>query len=214
LFCKLDVFEGPTLPQPLPRRVGDRTARPALMAAVLLCVVLTGCQTTRSTRLTIGDLNHVVAEMEAKLLASDFVQDRGPDSPRAIIVINKVQNLTDDVISPGEQWMMMARVRAKLAGSQLRRIKNITFQIAPERFELLRQSGFDGDLGPTDPPTHAMTAAFRSATRTVVDPKTGFANRREDYFYIEYAIQDLQTRDIVWTDKVEFKREAKGLVID
>jgi len=182
-------------------------------SAVVLCCVLTGCAAPQSTRLTVGDLNYVVAEIDGQLADSDFITERTTDSEPARVMINKVLNLTGDVITPAEQWMLMARVRDRLARSATLRRKNVTFQIEPEQHDLVRDSGFDGDLGPTDPPTHVMSAVFRSSTRSAVD-RQDLTDRRLDYYFLEYRMVRVFDNQLVWTGQVEFKREALGLTID
>ncbi len=163
--------------------------------------------------MTLGDFEHAANELRAQLLNSDFLADRGPNSEPIRVVIRKVENLTSDVIPPAEQWMFMARIRSGLSVDALRDRRNITFLIPPERHKLVRKAGFEGGLGPSKPPTHAMTATFRSSTRTKRGEKRQ-VRRRQDYYYLECAIKELDSREIEWTGTVEFKREATGLAID
>lgn len=196
---------------------GGRGVTYWLCAAACVIGCLSGCRTAdRTTRLQIGDLNKTVQQMAASLARSDFLADRSPSSPRAVIVINKVRNLTSDIIPEGEQWMLVARVRAALPMRGLEREKNIVFVITPDRARLLHDVGFDdvGDTRLAITPTHVMSATFRSATRTAVDVQVGFADGRTDFYFHEYAIDHIESRETVWTDRFEFKREATGLVID
>lgn len=183
---------------------------------VVMLVALAGCSAPpRSTRLTIGDLNEATTRMTTSLAMSDLIRDRGPDSPRMVIVINKVENLTTDLIPVAEQWMMIARLRGAMPIQELSRNKNILFQIDPRRHRLLRDAGYEEDFGPTIEPTHVMTATFRSSRREVRDPaKGGHVVRVADLYALEYSITDLVTRQLQWTDRFEFQREAVGLRID
>lgn len=182
------------------------------MAAVLL----TCCAgpAPRSTRLTAADLTDVVEKMRTSLAASDFLAARDSGSERVVIVINRVENLTSDVLSRAEQWMLVARVRAALPIQRLARQKNVALQIAPERHAMLKDAGFTGDLGPEDAPTHVLGATYRSARRAARGTATHMTDRRAEYYYFEYRITDLRRRDVVWTDSFEIKREAVGLAID
>mgnify|MGYP006969559901 CR=1 FL=1 len=54
----------------------------------------------------------------------------------------------------------------------------------------------------------------RWTARTVREGDAGPINRRLEYYYLEYEITDVQGRELVWTDKFEFKREAVGVQID
>lgn len=178
------------------------------MILLVLVAVAGSCVTSgaRSTRLTDRDLIDAVQHMQSSLAKSDFFAQRSPNSAPAAIVINRVENLTSDVISRAEQWELVAQLRAALPIQRLAERKNITFLIAPRQHVILRQAGFLGDLGPTTPATHVMSATFRSTRRAGLS--------RADYYYLEYRITDRRTRQVVWTDSFEIKREVVGLVID
>lgn len=186
----------------------------ALLAASAATVVLAGCHKPQSTRLSLGDLNALVAQMASRLAGSDFLRDRTSQSPPITVVINKVENLTYDVIPPAEQWMLMARVRASLPIQTVGRQKNVFFQITPERVAALREMGFEVDQEPAPPATHLMTATFRSSERIGGGKAGEPANVREDYYYLEYRIVELASGRVVWSDAFEFKRQAKGRLID
>ena len=187
--------------------------RAAACVAVLVMMIGCGSTQTRSTRLTTSDFDVTTQEMVASLARSDFLADRRAKSPRMIIVINRVQNLTTDVITLSEQWMFVAKVAHSLPIQEMSRHKNIVFQITPERHALLREAGFDRELTAAPSPTHVMTATFQSARRAARD-SDAMTNLRSDLYNMEYSITDLRSRDIAWTDKFEFKREAAGLLID
>ncbi len=185
---------------------------------LVLCfyVFLISCASPRqSTRLTIDDLNEVTGRMTRSLGASRLLAERGPDSPRMVIVINKVENLTTDLIPPAEQWMLMARLRGAMPIGELSERKNIVFQVEPERWQLVRDAGFDGSLGETHRPTHVMSATVRSARREArSDREHGAVVAVTDYYLLQYELIDLHTRQIEWTDEFEFKRQARGVRID
>ena len=97
---------------------------------------------------------------------------------------------------------------------QLSKNKNIHFLIPPERKPLLDSAGYTGPLDTSEPtPTATLTATFRASPRTVRDSNDN-VNSREDYYYLEYRLFDINSREVLWTDKFEFKRQAKGLAID
>jgi hypothetical protein len=58
-----------------------------------------------------------------------------------------------------------------------------------------------------------MKAVFRSATRAGADAR-GMTDIRGDYYLMEFMITSLDDSQFAWSDVVEFKREARGLVID
>jgi len=191
---------------------GIRWAAGAAAAGAVLW--LAGCRQAESTRLRFDDLDAMVAAMASSLAGSDFLRDRTPQSPPIVVVINKVENLTYDVIPPAEEWMLMARVRASLPIQTVGQQKNVVFQITPERVAALRETGFEVDSQPAPPATHLMAATFRSAERITGTKEGEPANRREDYYYLEYRIVELASGQMVWSDAFEFKRQAKGRLID
>lgn len=183
----------------------------------MMVACLAGCQAGgETTELRHDDLNVATTEMAASLAASDFLAGRGPDSPPIVITINKVENLTSDIIPPAEQWMLMARLPGSMPIRQLSRDKNVRFQIPPERRKLLADA--DVRLTPEQEqdyvPTHVMKAVYRSSTRTARDKGDGHIDRRQDYYTLAYQITDTRGRNIEWEDSFEFKREAAGLIID
>lgn len=182
----------------------------ALGGIVMIC----GCHKPQSTRLSLGDLNVLTAQMASSLAGSDFLRNRTPQSAPITVVVNKVENLTYDVIPPAEQWMLMVRVRASLPIQTVGQQKNVFFQITPERVAALREMGFEVDEQPAPPATHLMTATFRSSERISGPEKSEPADLREDYYYLEYRIVELASGQLVWSDAFEFKREAKGRLID
>ncbi len=192
------------------RRSGRWFVPCAMLMALAAC---NAPKAPQSTRLTLEDFDHTVTEVTQQLLTSDFLTPRNGESPRVVITINQVRNLTSDVISPAEQWSVMGRVRSGLSVNAMRQ-KNVVFQITPERHELLRHAGFDTDkIGPANPPTHVMSGVFRSSTRAATGDKK-LVDARTDLYFLEFTIESIQDRHTVWTGGVEFKREAAGLAID
>ena len=198
-------------------RMSSRSGWRCLCIVSLAALLLPGCATTpkaeKTTRLQEADFDYTVGEMAADLAASDLLTARTPQSPQMRIVTRKVQNLSSDVIQSSALWTLVARVQHAMPMVSLANNRNIVFQIGPEQVDALRREGFDMTLAPEDRPTHTMNAVYRSATRSS-DQKDGYADLRKDYYYLEYRIIDLDTREMVWTGAVEFAREASGLVID
>lgn len=177
---------------------------------------LAGCQDSkqlmRTTTIQQDDFDVATAEMAQSLAQSAFLNDRAPDSQRYTVVINKVFNRTSDVIRSSEQWMLMSRVAASLDRSILRRERNIVFQVPPEHGALVEGSpevqNVDRPI-----PTHVMSAEFRSAGRAGRN-KQGYIDVQASSYLLEYKITEIKSRELVWSDKFEFKREASGLLID
>ena len=185
----------------------------ALSAPIVMCCAV-GCHSTpQSTRLRLDDFNVTVQRMAESLVRSEFFTNRGPASEPVYITINKVLNLTSDIIPEAEQWMLMARVQGALSKPELAR-KNVYFQITPEQHARLRAAGFEGDLGDLPRTTHVLRAVFMSARRGERDDSHGYVTGRQDYYYLEYAILELDTRRVAWSETFEFKRQAAGLAVD
>jgi len=148
------------------------------------------------------------AELAAKLRASDLMLNRGSDSSKMIVAITKTENLTTDLISAGEQWYIITRIRDSLPISVLREQKNFVFVIPQEHLRSGRDKGNfpEGFAGSRDP-THEMTATFRSSRRAA-------GLNRTDAYECEFRLTDLSTRELVWTNVVAFKRVAVGRSYD
>ena len=124
------------------------------------------------------------------------------------IAISKVQNLSSDLISESEEWMLMERVRSSLPIVELGKQRNLVFVIPAEHLRGGQARGnLDADFARNRKPTHEMDATFHSATR--------FKGRdRTDAYLVEYRITDLASGALVWDETFEFKRVAKGLSYD
>lgn len=183
-----------------------------LVAVISLVAVLAmgGCATAqaKTTSLSMSDLEATCAEIASKLRGSDFLKDRGSDSPRMVVAINKVENLTSDVIPSGEQWWLMQRVRDSIGVQTLSRERNVRFVI-PAKFlrEAQRKGTLAEDAAMERSPTHEMTATFRTATRTAKLDRT-------DAYLCEYRITDLSDGSLEWAETFEFKRTAFGRSYD
>lgn len=186
----------------------DTWRRVGLVVAV---VFAHGCATAqRTTRITVNDLEAISHAMAASLAASDALGDRNRDSPVWIVSIDKVQNLSSDVMTESEQWSVIARLRSSLPIQALWDQKNVRFVIPVDRLESLRHA-HGGDwgqgFGTQRRPTHQMAATFRSITRAG-------AENRTDLYFCEFQILDLVTGEPVWSDKFEYKRAAAGHILD
>jgi hypothetical protein len=184
-----------------------------LVAVVTLAGVIAGgpggCATPRqSTSLSVDDIEETARELAAKLSGSDLLLGRNAESPKMVIAIQKVQNLSTDLIPEPQQWYIMAKIRDSQSIMALRRLRNVAFVIPAEH---LRGTGMDRetdqDLGAGRRPTHEMTATFRSATRAS-------GRNRTDVYLCECRVTSLETGELAWTDTVEFKKSAFGKAYD
>lgn len=185
-------------------------ARAAAVVAIVAAAIPAGpagCASApggrSSTRLTADDLHEIASQMASRLRASEFLAGRGPDSEPMTIAIQRLTNLSSDVIPVGEQWWLMERVRAALPIVALGRERAIAFVIPAERAADLRMAGHEPAILSERAPTHTMDAVFRSVTRSGGDHRT-------DLYMCEYRITDLATGELAWADSFEFKRAAFG----
>lgn len=173
-----------------------------------------GCASSsvdRSTRLTPEDLIEISDRFAAQLADSDLLVGRTPESDPWLISIQKVTNLTRDVMTDSERWLVMQHLRASMPVLALRQQRNIRFVLSAEGSESLRRAGL-ADQWP-EPPldqrqvTHTMTATFRAVVR---QDALGAA---ETYF-CEFEIFELGNREPVWVDSVLIRRQASGHIWD
>jgi hypothetical protein len=174
--------------------------------------VMVGCASQpKSTVISADDAQFVVTKTAEKLKTSAFLADRKSDSPPITITLEKVENLTSDVISEAEQWKFLMEIQGSLDVVKVANSKNIHFQVTPERLAKLRSQGWTKAGSAYQPPTHVMSAVFHSAARAGQD-KEGLVTDRVDQYFLEYSIVELKTGAVAWSDSVEFKKEAIGRV--
>lgn len=170
-----------------------------------------GCATTQrgSTRLTTEDVKEMAEQMAASMTASDFLRERGPGSPRMVVALDHIENLSSDVVPVSEQWYLMERIRASTPLASLGTQRNIAFVIPAEQMNQLRdRGGAEAALfGAGRAPTHAMQGVLRSVTRSA-------GINRTDLYSFEVRVIALDSGDLVWSDSFELKRAAVGRQYD
>lgn len=180
----------------------------------MLCLAMAGglggCagSPARSTRLTDTDLTEFSHEMALRLRESDWMRERDERSQRMVVTINKVENLTTDLLSRGEQWAFVARVRSAEALVGLGRQKNFAVVMPVEHLQEGKDRGnLPEDFAANRAPTHEMSATLRSATRSG-------GGQRTDVYLCEFRATRLADGVLEWTDTFEIKRAAVGLSYD
>ncbi|MEX0654327.1 MAG: hypothetical protein WD534_00720 [Phycisphaeraceae bacterium] len=184
----------------------------ASTALLTLALLLTACAAPpRSTRMTVDDFDAMAAAMAASLARSEAIAERGPDSKPWVIVIERVRNLSMDVMTQSEQWAVVARLRSAIPLQTLSHDRNVRFVMAPERVAAMRAEDpteFDERFAADRlTPTHTMTATFRSIPRA-------YDRGRTDFYYCEFEILEHATGEPVWHDRFEYKRQAFGHLWD
>jgi len=184
---------------------------------VLFCVLglayaqaLGGCATPpRSSRLTVEDFQEVAAAMAQSLRQSEAINDRTLTSDPWMISIDKIQNLTNDIIPISEQWAVMGMLRSSFQMTELWDLHRVAFVIPPEKAQRLRNE-LQNDpiqLSNDRQVTHTLIATFRSITRATED-------HRSDYYYLEFELLPIEGGQPVWIDRFEIKRQAFGSLLD
>ena len=177
-----------------------------------LGVAALGCAAAppRSTRLTIGDFELLAAQMSTSLAASPLLRERGPTSEPMVITINRVENLSMDLIPRREQWALMSKVRSSAALVELGRARAFRV-VLPAEFAALAGEPAEAARGQGvyagRAPTHEIAATIRSATRSD-------GRNRTDVYLLDMRLTALATGELQWTDTFELKRWATGLSFD
>lgn len=184
-------------------QIAPRGLLASMLCVLASCLCACGSGAPKSSRLEVGDIEHTAKELAAKLSESDFLRGRSADSPRVVIAITRVENLSADVIPEADRWYLMARVRDSQGVQELRRLRNVVF-ILPGAYE---RSNSADDPPAERRPTHEMLATLHSATRTAGKDRT-------DAYLCEMRITSLDTGEIVWSGLVEFKKTAFGKSYD
>ncbi len=158
----------------------------------------------QSTAITSEDLREITTEIAERLKASDFLRERTLESPPLTITLRKVINYTSDVLREGDRWYLMYRVLDSFEIRTLSQEKNIRIVIPVERLAELRANVPDAEqAAAARQPTHTMEAIFRSVTAAA-------GKARTDAYYCQYRVTELDTGEVVWSDRFEFKRAAVG----
>ena len=174
---------------------------------------MASCATApKSSRMTTEDFTEMSEAMAQSLAQSDALGNRTPASEPWVISIDRVQNLTKDIITESERWYVIQRLRSSLPIRAMSQQKNIVFVIPRERLDAIRNNpnidvSDDPNFGIQRTPTHQMTAKFIGSERAI-------ALTRTDTYYCEFEIMNLATGVPEWTDRFEYKRQAHGHIWD
>lgn len=178
--------------------------------AVAAIAVIASCTSRppQSTRLTLSDFDHGSAQVSQRLMESSMLAERSAASEPMVIAIQRVTNLTSDLIPQAEQWQWVQRLRAQLINSGLARDRAVFFVVPREQEQQAKADGtIEPDAFAGRDPTHEMTATFLSATRA-----SGM-DRTESYL-CEFRITSIGSGELVWNDTLEIKRIARGRSYD
>ncbi len=169
------------------------------MIALLLLHGAIGCGGPRlhdTTMLTSVDVVEMTDQMVASLAASGLMEGRTEDSPPMVITMDRVANRTEHIMSPGERWGVINRLRALLMQTDLRSERHLIFVMPTQAWEALEVV----DQAPPHrlKPTHALRATFRSDTQSSIRART-------DAYLCAFQMLDLGDGALVWEDAFEVK---------
>lgn len=191
-----------------------RPMKPAApVAAAFLCAVtLASCRADQSntTRFSVEDFEEMGAKMAKSLQACRAIQERTPTDAPWTVSVQKVTNLSSDILTPGEQWFAVKKVQASAPIQKMWDSHRIRFVLNADEAAL--QTGrhpeeFDANFSKDRKVTHVITATYRSATRNQADART-------DLYVCIFEMKDLKTGQSVWSDEFTIKRQAFGSLRD
>ncbi|QDU70240.1 hypothetical protein [Mucisphaera calidilacus] len=195
---------------PAPQTQTPRPQRTASALVLALLLLLPACSgPPQTTRTETDDFIVMSEQIAAAMLNSEAIAERRPDSEPWVVVADRFENLSSEVITPAEQKSIVRRIIAAAPLDQLSQQKNITFVITWQETQGLSEpttAGVSG-LAAARNPTHTLTVTFRSATRAQ-------AKSRTDAYFIEYELTDLRDGTRVWQGDVGYKRAARGHIWD
>ncbi len=174
-------------------------------AAAGVVLIATGCSApARTSRLTVADMEEVSVAMSQSLLQSETIRSRTRESAPWVVAMNRVENLSSDVITVSERWSMMQGLQNELSLSALANERNLTFVIAAEHLRHLQeQKDIDPGFGSGRAPTHQLGATIRSITRQA-------DLHRTDAYIVEFRMTDIDSGQQVWSGEYPIKRAAFG----
>ncbi len=181
-----------------------------LGSACALIVGLAGCAGSGggSSRLDNEDFIEFAASAGESLRASQQVRERNEGSEAWFVALTDPVNLSSDVISEGERWSIMERLKDSMPLASLRAERNISFVIPREVADRLEGIESDWQLAMGDrAPSHTLEATIRSVTRRAHE-------QRADLYSFQMSIVDVSSGEVVWSDDLLLKRAAVGRAWD
>lgn len=194
----------------IPKGRRARGQAPAAFLCLGAMLLLTGCgggPKAKTTFLNSVDLVAMTDHMAESFAADPSLNKRTSQSPPWVISIDRVHNLTNQIMPEREKWLYIARLRAQLQQSEIVRDRNMIWIIPPERWPMVQEELGDAPPELRRTPTHEMTAEFGALTNTS-------GKGRSDAYLCEYQLMALGDGAIVWSDKWEVKRAATGKTYD
>jgi PBP1b-binding outer membrane lipoprotein LpoB len=182
---------------------------PFLLAAasfLISCEPNTAVSHGHNTALDSVDLVEMTQKMTDAILSNPSVQADVAQKGRLKVVIEPVENkMVGEILPRGAKEAFIARLRAQL---QERAPEKFIWIINRDAWHALRNREIDAGPDPMGlQPEYALTATFSSITDET-------SNRRSSYYLCVYHLTNIQSRQLVWTDKFEVKKTAVKEFLD
>jgi hypothetical protein len=177
-------------------------------SVLLILLNFTACASPQSTRLQVSDFDELSDRMAESLAGSGAITQRTAADEPWWVSMQRVENLSTDVMTPGEQWAIVQRVRSAQPLQVLWDRHQIRFLESPEDVVAARALADPRDPYAADRrSTHVLTGTLRSITRAQQRDRT-------ELYDLQMRLVDLATGEDVWSDNFSIKREARGLLWD
>lgn len=150
-----------------------------------------------TTELRSEDLVRMSDELTESLATSPAILARDPEDSPWIISLQRVRNETSHLMSDDRAWLVMTRLRSRLAQSAMPAERAIRFVLPPEEWNRYDSTSLPGDARRLDP-THTLTATFYSDT-------TSSMKYRADAYLCAFQLTNLSTGQIIWEDDYEVR---------
>ena len=176
-----------------------------------LALLLAGCtgatQSGHNTLLDSVDLVQMTDQMARSILADPRVEQAiGAEGKLRVVVQPVVNQMTATILPRGQTEAFTARVRALLSQHAP---DKFTWVLNKAEFYELRGKELDVPLGPAPEainPDYALTATFSSLSNES-------SRGRSDFYLCSYELNNLQTRNVLWSDSYKVKKtEVKGFL--
>ncbi len=188
------------------------------LSLVLVGVAGVGCAAPpeRTTLLRAADLRVNTMQIVDQLAGSDWLRGRDTQSPRIVLRPERLENLSDNRLSQGDQWAAMSMVLLNQRMLDMLRSRNVVVQMPPLRSEAIARAGLTvNEPAAQLEPTHLFSGRLRSLTRAGGGENAGSDRvQRRDTFLFEYVVSDIRSREVNWSGQTEISRLAHGSLID
>ena len=186
-----------------------KTTWKLLMAASLLALLATGCQTTVeygdatsskpiSTDFGSSDLQQIAATMVDSMLSDDVLQDISANGP-PLLIVDAVKNKTTQHI---DTESVTDSIRTKLIRSRKFSFEDRTTEAALQQ-ELAYQQTASQDAVPAgqqDAPHYMLTSNLSE-----IEQEQG--RLKDVYYKFTMSLRDLKSGRLIWADEKEIRKQ-------